>query len=362
MATNTVGTIIALFETSLAGSVSIGQTTATLSSIKDVENNNIPNGTYVFAIDLGNSARQFFSCTLTGTALTSIVSISAQGIETVGFTKAHAIGAVIKITDFANLQVLSAAQGGGTAIAAILKYASNFVPTLGLFQIPAWDFIKSYVDGVVIAGAPNASTSTNGITRMSVAPAVAITPIAVGDNDPRLPTQAENDAMATGNFAPSSTNKFATQNDIVGIVVPFVGVTAPTGWFVCNGQALSRTTYATLFGYCSTIYGAGDGSTTFNVPDLRGRVVVMQDGGQAEFDALNEAGGSKTHTLTEAEMPSHTHRVPDKGVGAGGVGVYYDPGVNSSPAPFIATSYAGGNSPHNNLQPYRVLNYIIKAI
>jgi microcystin-dependent protein len=94
----------------------------------------------------------------------------------------------------------------------------------------------------------------------------------------------------------------------VGSVIPFAGSSSPDAtWLVCDGSAISRTTYAALFAVLGTTYGSGDGSTTFNIPNMGGRVPVGLDSGQAEFDALGETGGTKTHTLTESEMPSHTH-------------------------------------------------------
>ena len=85
--------------------------------------------------------------------------------------------------------------------------------------------------------------------------------------------------------------------------------TAPSGWFVCDGSAISRTTYSDLFAVIGTIYGVGDGSTTFNVPNLKGRAIVGRDASQTEFDVLGETGGEKTHVLTESEMPSHRHGI-----------------------------------------------------
>jgi len=83
-----------------------------------------------------------------------------------------------------------------------------------------------------------------------------------------------------------------------GIIMAYGGTTAPnTGWLICNGGAYSRTTYAALFAVIGTSYGAGDGSTTFNVPDLRGRFPVGADGG-AEFTANGTSGGNKTHSHT----------------------------------------------------------------
>ncbi|MBC7746656.1 tail fiber protein [Pedobacter sp.] len=92
-----------------------------------------------------------------------------------------------------------------------------------------------------------------------------------------------------------------------GEVATSAAVTVPTGWLACDGVAVSRTTYAGLFTAISTTYGAGDGSTTFNVPNYKGRALVGMDTAQSEFDVLGESGGTKTHTLLATEMPSHTH-------------------------------------------------------
>lgn len=88
-----------------------------------------------------------------------------------------------------------------------------------------------------------------------------------------------------------------------GVVSIYAGAAAPDGYLLCNGAAVSRTTYSDLFAAIGTTYGVGDGATTFNIPDFRGRVAI----GVSETYARGSTGGSATVTLTTNELPAHTH-------------------------------------------------------
>lgn len=155
-----------------------------------------------------------------------------------------------------------------------------------------------------------------------------------------------------------------------GALMPFAGSSAPSGWLLTFGQAVSRTTYAALFAAIGTTYGSGDGSTTFNLPDLRGRVVAGEDdmGGTAanrittagsgiSGTTLGAAGGSQTHTLTTAQMPSHTHNYIISN-SSGGTRARDGGTLNAGTG---TTASAGSDEAHNNTQPTIILNYIIKT-
>lgn len=143
----------------------------------------------------------------------------------------------------------------------------------------------------------------------------------------------------------------------VASIHAYGGSTAPTGWLICDGSAVSRTTYAALFAIIGTTYGAGNGSTTFNLPDLRGKIPVGRDSGQTEFDVLGETGGAKTHTLSTTEIPSHQHSYGPTG-SSGAFGMVDS--VSASSSGLRQTGFTGGGAAHNNLQPYQVINYIVK--
>ncbi len=168
------------------------------------------------------------------------------------------------------------------------------------------------------------------------------------------------------------SNAFNLATSFPGVVLPYAGSTAPLGWLLCHGQAVSRTTFASLFGITGTTYGTGDGSTTFNVPDLRGRVAGGKDdmGGSAASRltsggsgvngaSLGASGGAQTHTLTAAQMPAHSHGFigGSNAAGSGTVGA----AGQSANAYLLNTVNAGSDAAHNNTQPTIVLNYIIKT-
>jgi len=188
-----------------------------------------------------------------------------------------------------------------------------------------------------------------------------------------------------------------------GVISQFAGIVAPSGYFICEGQEVSRTMYASLFSVIGTMYGAGNGSTTFNLPNFKGRVPVGFDSTQSEFNSINKLGGEKTHSISSDELPSHnhsgtvdsngshTHGITDPGhrhnfttinddynnsgtnppgfsADSAGLKTWYTSyentgiTVNSGGAHThtFTTSSVGNNVAMNVMQPFIVVNYIIK--
>ena len=151
-----------------------------------------------------------------------------------------------------------------------------------------------------------------------------------------------------------------------GTVLDYGGTTTPTGFLACDGAAVSRTTYSDLFTAIGTTWGAGDGSTTFNVPDLRRRTAIGSGGTQVSGPLTNvgNTGGSETHALSTSEMPSHSHTVPGKthGTASGHRDTTKFSGASSAASNFtVSISSTGGGGAHNTMQPSAVVLKIIKT-
>lgn len=152
----------------------------------------------------------------------------------------------------------------------------------------------------------------------------------------------------------------------VGSIIMFAATNAPSGWLLCDGAAVSRSTYARLYAIVGDTWGAGNGTTTFNIPDLRER---FPRGHSASTNLLGTAGGAASQTLTIAQLPSHNHTAYAYGQASGthghdltSGGTEYFSGFPSSQSGRTTNvvSTVGSGSPVTNLPPFRVVNFIIK--
>ena len=133
---------------------------------------------------------------------------------------------------------------------------------------------------------------------------------------------------------------------------------APFGWAICDGRELSRSTFAKLFSAIGTLYGAGDWTSTFNIPDLKGRSAVGTDSSDTDFSVCGKYGGEKAHALTADENGPHYHEFASFDQQPGGYLGMSDPDEMCSYSA-MQTLESGLGAPHNNLSPYLCLNYII---
>ena len=161
----------------------------------------------------------------------------------------------------------------------------------------------------------------------------------------------------------------------LGTVLPIATESVPEGWMLCDGREISIEEYQGLYDLIGTTYGAGDSAfwaqvfypaTTFNIPDLRGRTIIgsddmggMESGLLTNHDgSLGEVGGAERHQLSLEEIPAHSHEYSGGYIGSDGTG---NNGVVQSGGQSVETSSVGGDQPHNNMQPYMALNYMMKV-
>jgi microcystin-dependent protein len=141
----------------------------------------------------------------------------------------------------------------------------------------------------------------------------------------------------------------------IGSLTAYAGASAPAGWLICDGSAISRTTYARLFAVLGTTYGAGNGTTTFNIPDLRGKFAMGVSGSHV----IGSSGGAETVTLSSGQLPAHSHSIPEA---AGTTTVASGAGATVANSTAGSTGSVGSGSSVSILNPYVAMPHIIRAL
>jgi microcystin-dependent protein len=306
------------------------------------------------------------------------------------------------VNDSARAMMAAAAKYRDDVLGAIVTTGGSAALVVASFQ--AFNTL-AHMDGAMIAFTPHV-TNTAGPVTLNV-DGLGAKPLRLSPSGVELPAgtlvqgtpyvATYYNATAEWILRGLAGNPY---NIPLGGMIEFTGTTAPNGSFVLpSGQAISRTTYAAYFAMVGTTYGAGDGSTTFNVIDKRGRVSagkddmggsaasrigsVSTDSGTISGATLGSSGGSSTHVLTTGEMPSHTHdaSVIDPGHlhanpqgfflnnSGGGLAILsgnpYGANANTVAAATgisVTNSNAGGNAAHAIMQPTIIVNYILRVL
>lgn len=150
----------------------------------------------------------------------------------------------------------------------------------------------------------------------------------------------------------------AIMNPLIGLILPIVTTYVPTNCLLCDGATYDRVDFPILYGVLDAVFIVD--ADTFVVPDLRSRVVVGAGEGSGLTDyPVGESGGVETVTLSASQMPSHVHGLFET------TSLAVEPGEAPVLIPFIAalrsTDSAGGDGPHDNIQPFTALNYVVIA-
>ena len=173
----------------------------------------------------------------------------------------------------------------------------------------------------------------------------------------------------------SGANLTGIEGVNTGIIVPWSDASIPSGFLECAGTAVSRSTYSALFGVVGTTYGAGDGSSTFNLPNLTdkccistspSKALASSGGANTVTSTGNIAGGASPHSLAAPELPSHAHTY-NTGGGSAANGGQFARGETDTPSVGTgdihthnsSANFSGGSD--SVLQPYLTLVYIIKT-
>ena len=393
--------ILADFETSLQDRINSTQTTMTLIDGTDDDGNTL-NGYYGFTIDAGSASQEYVVANCSGTSCSSMtrgVSVSTGTTTVAALRSSHGRGASVQITDHPNITIITNILNGVQNVPDKLTYDSSV--TVNATDSNQTIITKEYADDLTSQGVATSTPDVFGGVYLGTATEIASTTfdsnmptvvptsqstssphstsIGAGyvpvseddgyiDSDWLRPTDdrtvdnltVSGDITASsGTSALATTTQWGTYGGLMptGSITAYAASSSPEGWLYCNGSSLSTSTHSSLFAILGYNYG-GNGTSTFAIPDLRGREIMGYGSATTTYDVMGETYGEDEHVQSISEMPAHTHDGWEWDAGAGAGNPLKGSGANS--ADRTVTQSTGGGNAFNVLDPIIVLYYIIK--
>lgn len=254
-----------------------------------------------------------------------------------------------------------ASTGNGQIKAAVGWYNityNNMQKQSEFFLLGANDVNSSSTDRFATPAAVNKVAEAVGLNGSNMTPLTD------------LQTTDKSSLVAAINEINSKTGGSTSSGDLIGEIKLMAATISDPNWLLCDGSLKSRTEYSELFAVIGTTYGSGDGSTTFNLPNISGRFPIGYDASDTDFNTIGSTGENKTHTQTVEELAEHNHVTDgwlikwDKGVNASYIQAEMAGGVTPGNNPYAAsssTNEVGGGQPMDIMNPYIVMPYYIKA-
>ena len=350
-------------ELQLSTAIAIGGTSFSVSSANDDDGVALPAGKYCFTLDNGSTNKEYLIGQLNGTDVTAVYNVSRQGVETSGAVRAHRVGTGCIITDFATIQRVAdilrgqvdldgsspigydaeptlsdrkdlatvgyvldivtggtvsfdnmtcAGNGGEAIVAGNLVYFKTSDQEWYLTDADTAATIEGVQLGIALGTGSNGVAITGGIQIAGTWTTTGLTAGSLyyaGNTAGAISASAGTTsqviglALSTTKLLIISKNPESTRPQekiVTGMISMYASATPPTGFLLCDGTAVSRTTYAALFAITSTSYGVGNGSTTFNVPDLRSSLPVGYGQKTKAFTFLDANVNTSTDVITVA--------------------------------------------------------------
>ena len=366
-------TVVTNYKTTLSRSISSTASTIYVSSLTTKDGHVLTMadlGTKVFfTLEPGSNKEEIVMATGVGTLSWTGVTrgLAFYATSTAAVTanqKSHSAGSAIVMSNVHYVYDELVDKDTADTISGLKTYVTY--PQIQTYAAPTVDeqlAPKKYVDDVISSGAPDATEGVKGISELATGAEAAagtssgsasrlVLPASLATSTSQVAQNSIPVTLSTGKLDTSFFNLTTTGLSPTGSITAYATSTAPTGWLLCNGSTISSTTYATLFAVIGWSYGGTPGGD-FALPDLRGRNVLMA----SSTPNIGQTGGESNHTQTWDELAAHSHQA--NGI-VSGTNIQNTASYTQGNPGTVTTTTTGSSTPMNVLDPYLVLNYIIK--